>query len=274
MSGTGGGDCHPRVGCAVLAGGATKRDLRAESGVVAKALLPVGGETMLHWAVQTARAATVVDEIVVVESPATPLSPEDGLGERIVRAEADSPTDSIAAGFAALAHCEYVLLYTSDVPLATAEAVDDLVEQGLAAGADCCYAIIPEAAMVARYAGAKRTFARLRDGRFTSANLALLRSSFFREREHHIRRAFRARKSPLLLSVLFGPVLMAKFVLGWCSLEELRRRGERALACSVAVIALDRPELGLDVDKISDWHAVRAIMEAEGKGADEGQLGA
>ncbi|MFQ6133044.1 MAG: nucleotidyltransferase family protein [Armatimonadota bacterium] len=255
------GAAEVRVGAAVLGGGATKGELRAESGSEHKALIEIGGKSMLRWTVEAAQQAQTIGELAVVVAPGSPVTSEDALGERIVEAAEDSPVDSILAGFRALRGCDRVLLWAADTPLAQAPAVDDFVRRGLATGADCCYPIIPEAAVARAYPGTQRTFVRLREGRYTSGNMALFSGDFLPARERQVRAAFEVRKSPLRLSMMFGPILAVRFLMGRCSIDQLRRRGERALDCTVAVIELEDASLAFDVDKASDLRAVREIVE-------------
>ena len=249
-----------RVGAAILGGGETKGDLRAEGGAQHKALIEVGGKTMLRWTIEVAHQAQTVSTIVVVRAPGSPLTEEHTLGERIVEAAVDSPTDSIVAGFQALQDCDRVLLWAADSPLVRAPEVDDFVRRSLATGADCCYPVIRKAVVVRAYPSAQRTFVKLKDGWYTSGNLALFASDFMATREPHIRRAFDARKSPVRMSMMFGPLLAFKFLTGFCSIDDLCRRAEHMLKCKFAVIELTDAALGMDVDKASDLRTVRALM--------------
>lgn len=98
------GDPAARVGAVVLAAGAGRR-----LGGVAKALLPIGGDTFLARVLALATAAGVrLDDIVVVVGP--PFGDEVGAAARALGAQvvvnpqpARGMASSVALGFAAIA---------------------------------------------------------------------------------------------------------------------------------------------------------------------------
>lgn len=236
----------------VLAGGDPGDRLASEAGVAAKALLPLGDRPLGAYVLQALRDSGVVGEIVYVGPTDVRLA---GLydvelpgGARLV--------DSLALGLgAALATPgpEDVLLLGADIPWVTGEAVARFVTAAQAATTDrgpaaLVYPVVTEADARAQFPHQRRTYARLRDGRYTGGNLVLLRRSLVPALLPQIDRVFRARKNPCALAGIVGLDVLAALALGYADIPRLERRVGELLGAPVRALVTHDAALAADVD--------------------------
>jgi hypothetical protein len=174
--------------------------------------------------------------------------------------------ENLMLGVDACGGDELVLLLSSDIPLLTAEAVDDFVSRALASGGEMCYPIITKESCVAKYPGMKRTYLKTREGTFTGGNMLLLSPAFLRRNERQIAQAYAARKKPFTLAAMIGVGILLRAVLaralfpGLLPVPMLERKVSEMLGGRVVAIPTSYPEIGEDVDKAADLEAVRASL--------------
>ncbi len=174
----------------------------------------------------------------------------------------DSFVDNIQRGVEATAPgSDTVLLITGDLPLLTPAAINDLVQQSLAAQADVAYAIIPKEASERQFPGGRRTYVKLRDGTFTGGNGVVLKRDFVRLRRDLIEKLFAARKHPVKLAAILGMGFIFGLVTGRLRIPDLEARASRVVGGRVAAIISTYPELGFDVDKMDDLLLARRVAQ-------------
>ncbi len=239
----------PRVTAVVLAGGKSKPDLIAATGVSNRALLQIEGETMLARVVRALRDSHCVQEVTVVGDVTPPAGchslPDSGdFVENVLQATSLAPDES------------FILYATADTPFLTPEAVADFVRRSLRSGADMCYPIIPLDLCEQRFPHMPRTALRLREGTFTGGNLLLVRAGVVHRQAELLRRAFAARKSVWGMAKILGPAIIGRVVLAkllsprWLSVLHIKRRVEQLMSASAQEIPTDYAEIGVDIDKL------------------------
>ena len=232
----------------VLAGGDRGDSLAASGGVAAKALLPVAGQPMGAYVLRALRDCEAVSRIVYVGPTEGRLSglidTELASGERLV--------DSLALGLGAAlgAGAQSVLVLSADVPWITGAMVTRFLAACAAAGpADVYYPVVREQAYRARFPDHRRTYVKLREGRVTGGNLALLTPGGATAVLPLIDRVFRSRKNPFSLAAIMGFDVLASLLLGSASLPRLERRAAALLGRPGRVVVSQDPELAADVDQ-------------------------
>lgn len=238
---------HERRGgvCAVVLGGGDGSDpLARAAGVSAKALVPLAGRPLASWVLRAIRGSGRVAHCVYVGSGGERLEPRPDVhlpaGERL----ADSLAFGLGAALATGPH--RLLLVSADLPWLRPEGVARLLDE--APDADLVYPVVREAAARAAFPTQKRTFVRLREGRVTGGNLFLLRPSAAPRLLHVVDRAYRARKNPLALAALVGPLTLAALASGRSTLGWLERRVGAALGMEARVLISEDASLAADVD--------------------------
>jgi hypothetical protein len=178
-------------------------------------------------------------------------------GGLMFAAPGDTVLGSLAAGDAALdgAACpreDWVLCCTGDIPFLTAAAVTDFIGKCRQRDADFYYPIISRQAAESRFPGVRRTYARLRDGVFTGGNLFLVRRAILKDALPKAEGFIRLRKRPVALARLVGFGFLFGYLFGRLSIEFAERRVSKLVGYRGAAVISDYPEIGVDVDKVSD----------------------
>jgi GTP:adenosylcobinamide-phosphate guanylyltransferase len=250
-----------RVPAVVLAGGKAKPDIVAMTGVENRALIPVGGRTMLEIVVESLRRSETVGDVTVVGDLPTSIDYQ-------TVADQGGFVDNLFAGIRAAGDAEYVLVTTVDVPFITAEVVDDFVKNGRAVGVDIVYPIVPVEQCYARFPGVKRTAIGLKEGRFTGGNMMLMRPGFLLSHQQQIASAYAARKTPLKLAAMLGFGTVGRLALSIAGMKSalsvavLERAAGRLLGGIARAYVSPYPEIATDIDRPSDLDAVQRSSES------------
>ena len=249
----------------VLAGGKNSAEMEAATGVTNRALVTLGGETMLSYVVEALRAAPDVGRVFVVGDV-----PADGRYQQVPAGE--TLMDNLLAGLRAVdasaATGRPVLVATSDTPFLRAEAVTDFITQSRATGADLCYPIVPIDLCRTRFPEMKRTTLRLREGTFTGGNMMLINPRFLLDHEDTVLRAYAARKSVPQIGRLLGWGLLMRILAAQAlspsllTLAMLEAGVSRLIGsgCRARAIVTRHPEIGTDVDKPEDVAVAQRML--------------
>jgi CTP:molybdopterin cytidylyltransferase MocA len=263
-----------KVDAVLLAGGGTLKADRHTGGKKAstqdapgtqgnKALLTIGGRPMVDYVIEALKGCPEVDQIVLVGDAALQKAYHQTAG-LLTAAPGDSPLGSLASGAAALETAErpadWVLTCTGDIPFLTAGAVSGFLGQCSRREADFYYPITARREAEARFPGVKRTYARLRDGAFTGGNLFLVRRSIIKEVLPKAEGFIRLRKKPLSMARLVGPGFLFAYLFGFLTIAMAEKRISGLVGYRGAAVISDYPEIGVDVDKLSDLDLARRLL--------------
>jgi GTP:adenosylcobinamide-phosphate guanylyltransferase len=241
----------------VLAGGSDRGEIAAETGVVHRPLLEVGGRPIIQRILAALRGASSVGRVALVApDPVHAAVGDEAVDLRLPAT--DTFSDNIRRGVEALTPgSDHVLLLTGDLALITPAAINDFVQQSLAARADVTYPIIPRESCERQFPGARRTYVRLKEGTYTGGNGVVLTPQFVASRWQLIESLYAARKHPLKLAATFGLGFIFRLLTGRLSLPSLEARASHIVGARVAAIISSYPELGFDVDKLEDLNLAR-----------------
>ncbi len=246
----------------VLAGGADRGEIAAETGVIHRPLLEVAGRPIIQRVLAALRGASSVGRVALV----APDQVQAAVGEEAVDirlAASESFADNVQCGVEALAAgSDQLLVLTGDLALITPAAVNDFVQQSLAARADLTYPIIPKESSERQFPGAPRTYVRLKEGVYTGGNGVVLTRHFATSRRQLIEGLYAARKNPVKLAATFGLGFLLALVTGRLSLAKLEARASQIAGARVTAIISSYPELGFDVDKLGDLNLARQVAPA------------
>ncbi len=244
----------------VLAGRYNTGRLKDVSDARLEAMIDVAGQPMVGRVLRSLRASRVVGQIALV-GPEEELRPVLGPGTTVVAAGTDV-LDNARRGMGALAS-PAVLICTSDLPLLTGDAVRDFVDRCHAAGAADLYVpILAAEDAEARFPGMKRTYGRIREGRYTGGNIFLVRTGLPDAVWARAAEFVANRKSVIKLAGLLGPVYILKLLVFRPTVAELERRVETLLGISCRAVRTPYVEIGVDCDKPSDLALVRKVLGA------------
>lgn len=240
----------------ILAGGENSKQLSRFSSQPYEALIEIAGRPMVTYVAQALAASGQVDRILVV-GPAQALKGCSFPPKTEIFASGVTIMDTIRQGMAGLGHNRNTLIATADIPLLTAESVNHFLQQCSRVEADLYYPIVTEEVNEKAYPGVRRTYVRFREGTFTGGNLFLVNPLIVPGCVALAEKIIDNRKNPLKLCHMLGWSFVVKFVLGMLDLRQVERRVSELLGIRGAVIQSPYAELGIDVDKPSDYELVQ-----------------
>ena len=247
----------------VLAGGDRDDRLAATVGAASKALVPLRDVPMGAYVAQALRASGVVDRVIWVGATDTVI-------RRLVDVELPSGqrmVDSLSIGLGAAlgwaadlgrgsqvgaragdaeASEPRLLVVTADLPWWDAEGVEAFVRH--APAVDLVYPVVREADALARFPEQKRTYVRIRDGRFTGGNAILLTPRAVTRLLPVVDAAFNARKRPWELARIVGFGTLLGLLTGTVRLSAIEARIERMLGVTARAFITSDAAIAADVD--------------------------
>ncbi len=235
----------------MLAGG--QDDLSKETGVAAKALVPIQGKPMAYHILRALKQSESVAFISYVGQADSSFA---SLADALLPA-GESMAASLALGSgAALAKYpeQPLLILSADVPWLTPSAVDNLVIK--APEADLVYPIIPEEVSEQQFPGQQRTYVKIAEGKFTGGNVIVISVQMLPKLLRVLDQLYAARKSPLSLARLFGIDIIIKLVLGRLTIPEVEARAKKILGAELKAWISNDASLGADVDKASHLQGI------------------
>ncbi|HEY3298474.1 MAG TPA: NTP transferase domain-containing protein [Armatimonadota bacterium] len=234
----------------ILAGAPADAETAAKYGIDSRAAIPVAGKMMAEYIVEALCQSSHIADVTVVGNidcagVTRTIPPGNSLIENLVAGvKASSPEDD----------GQLVLVATSDIPLITSQAIDDLIGRCTDPNVDFYYPIIPKEANEKRFPEMKRTYAKLAEGTFTGGNIMLMKSGFVTRNADVIRDVFSARKSVIRLAKMIGFSTLVRAVIaqtiwpGAINLPLLERTAGRILNARVKAVQTPFAEIGADVD--------------------------
>lgn len=242
----------------VLAGGVSK-ELSADHVQTYEAFIDIGGKPMLYFVLNALLKSEKIGKILVA-GPMQLLAKSD-LPEKVrIVQSGETILDTVVNGITALGSVEKTLIVTVDVPFITAAAIDDFLIQCEAHEGDFYYPIIEKSVSEARFPQGKRTYVKLTDGTFTGGNIFLVKPAIIPNCMRIAKQIIANRKKPWRLASLLGWITLLKFVFGSLSVDAAQKRVSKILAMQGVVIISNYPEIGMDVDKLSDALLVKQYL--------------
>ncbi len=243
---------------AVILGGGGVEEWFAGECVPNKGMLDIAGRPMVEYVIDALKKSQAVGRIILIG---------DGYNEHIIGMsdlhlpDSGSLKGNIDQGFAA-AGTEYVLITTSDVPLVTGNTYDSVINSLIDMGCDLGLPVITKEDTEKKLPGTKRTFVKLKEGLVKVGNLFFARKEAYKKIEPIVEETSKRRKSAIKQALQLGvPFLLRLLILKNVSLPELENRVSKILGVATRAPILPCPELGVDVDKMSDLDFCRKYLE-------------
>ncbi len=246
----------------ILAGGTLPEDLRKySSGYDNRALLKIGDKYMIEYVIDALRGAPGVGGIHVIGMKEALEKTLAGRMNEVLEAT-DSMLDNLKIGVDKFEGVERLLICTCDIPLIDSAMVGRFLETCKTIPGDLYYPIVEKNLNDKAYPETKRTYAKLKEGVFTGGNIVLLNPAMFKKNWAYIERAIAARKSPLKLLSIIGFGFIIKFIMKSLTLPMLEAKVEQILGIKAKAVQVQDPEIGIDVDKESDFLLCKKMLEA------------
>lgn len=240
--------------------------LESYAGVSHKALIDVGGHTMIERVVAALAEVAAVGRIVIAIERPEVLDGLPGLSAcakpwTTMPTQA-GPSATVAAAFAELG--APMLVTTADHALLESRWIDEFL-RACPPDADLCAALAESAAVIAAAPGTQRTWLRFADGDYSGCNLFLLAGrpaagvlTFWREMEL-------LRKQPIRMVQQLGWTFALRYKTGRLTLQAAADRiGELSGGARAAFVELTDGRAAIDVDKPADLDLVRRLISSPG----------
>ncbi len=246
----------------ILAGKKKNGVLEEKFGVPTKALIPLHGRPMILYVLDAVKKAEGIRNVVVT-------GPKDALSSVLEKEDIAIVSDkggileNIEAGIVSLNpdDKDLILIITSDIPLIRSEMIAYFIETALKYDVDFYYPILRREVYEERFPETKRTYGTVKEGTFTGGNLFLVRAYAFMNSRELLRKAISYRKKPWKLSKLFGLKFLIKFFTKRLTIPEVEGRAYELLGYRGKAIEVPYPEIGIDVDKESDYMIVQDMLK-------------
>lgn len=253
----------------VLAGG-TLKDMPPGEEVSTKALIDINGKPMLEYILDVLRSSKRVGKIVVVLPSSIPDLPLLSKIDVVLRHDG-TISDNFYAGLGVLdkgnsGSNKKVLVVSADIPLLTSEALDDFLDRCEEREASIYYPIISKATIEREYPDIQRTYMTLQEGKFTGGNLFLFYPWIAEQNKDLLNKASDARKSPFKLIKILGFPFLFKFIFHLLTVRGLEDKISDLIRAKGVAVNTPYVEIGIDVDKPSDFELVKSRLIKEGKG--------
>lgn len=233
----------------ITAGGRIDGAFAAASGAEVKALVSLGGMTMLARVVDALRACGV-SRIAVVGGEDVRNAFESRVDQ--VVDESPSGSENLLRALRAWPEDGEALLYTtSDLPYVCAAAVRDFVDR--VSPGTIAVALTEIAAYEERFPGAPAAGITLAGERVVNGGIFSIPPGACVPIASVATRLFEARKQPWRMASLVNPLVLIRFLLGRLSIADLEGAASRALGYPARGVRNCAPELAFDVDGIVEY---------------------
>ena len=235
-----------------------------------KALLQLGGKTMIEFVLQALQNSRLIDEIVIVGQRSSTASS----GPKPVGGIPDQGS-LVANGLAGMEWAtrstltpdshqstldDYVLYCSVDIPAIKTEIIDELVDLCHPLKSSIYYFFVTQETMENRFPGSRRTYARLREGRVAGGDMLLVKIGSVEHYKTVLIELEERRKQPWRLAQLIGYQTLLKYLTGRLGIVDLESIAGEILNVPVKVVLSPHAEIAMDVDKPAQLELLRKYL--------------
>ncbi|MGE5632325.1 MAG: NTP transferase domain-containing protein [Caulobacteraceae bacterium] len=224
-----------------------------------KALYIIKNKFMIEYVIETLKKSEFIDKIAVV-GPKDKLAPVIGHMVDYMVEGTDSIVSNIILALEFFPGETEVLIVTSDIPMITVEAIEDFIERARLQNVDLCYSIIDKKVNDEKYPGVRRTYARLWEGQFTGGNVFYFNPIIKDKCKDFVEKMLEYRKSPAKMAGILGFGFLIRLALGILTINAIQKKCEKLLGIKGAAVISPYPEIGNDVDRLSDLEVIEKYI--------------
>lgn len=253
-----------KVDAVIMAGADNRGRLAEVSDSLYEATIDINGRTMLSWVLKGVLNAAHIDRIIIV-GPLEALAPlvhAEVTADRVVLVERrTSMLDNLLAGLEQVPEGKAALVMSSDIPFITGEALDGFVEACRRDPAQVHYALVPKRVNEAMFPGVKRTYINMADEVITGGNVFMVEPRVVQANADVIRKTLDMRKKPMALLSMLGVGFIVKYLFGRLRIADVEKKAKDWLDIEGRGVIIEYPEIGVDVDKPSDYHLAKSVLK-------------
>jgi GTP:adenosylcobinamide-phosphate guanylyltransferase len=239
--------------CLVVAGGTPRPDdpLYTYTQGNPKALISIGGRTMLERVVDALQGATSVDEILVVGIGAD----RDLSFTRPVHFLPDQGS-LVTNGLTGIAwlrernpRARQFLLSPADIPALTSEIVDAFISLCQPFDSTIYYSLVLKETIEARFPNSRRTFVPLKGVQVSGGNIFIASPEVTNADPELLSALANGRKAAWKLARVVGLRTLVKFLLRRLAIGDISELASRIAGYPVEIVVSPYAEMAMDVDK-------------------------
>ncbi len=254
--------------CLILAGGTVRPEdpLYPYTQGRPKALIDMGGQTMLERVVGALQASRYVENILIVG-----LEPETTARLGFARPVSFLPDQGSMVGNM-LAGCDWlareqpgttvILGCSADIPTITPAIIDAFVEACRPWDRAVYYNFVSRETLESRFPNSKRTYSKLNGAEVAGGDMVMARVDVVARNRPLIDSMTGARKQPWRIAQIVGLRMLLKFLLRRVTFADIEATGERLIGAPVKIILGSPAELAMDADKPYQVDMLRAEFAA------------
>ncbi|MHB9093165.1 MAG: nucleotidyltransferase family protein [Eubacteriales bacterium] len=238
----------------VIAGSPNSGPLSECSNEAYEAMIRIGEKPMIRYVVDALFESKLVNNIAI----SGPKELKDEFPEETVKVAGLEGTviGNARKALDLVDTTKPVIIATCDIPLLTAKAVRDFVQLSQEEDVDFFYPIVSMDEVRRQFPEIKRTSVKLEEGTFTGGNLFIVNPEAVPRSAAKAQEFVNFRKSPVKLCQLLGLRFVLKLLFSHLTIPELEKKVSEVLDIKVKAVVTMFPEIGIDVDKPSDYSIV------------------
>lgn len=248
-----------QIGIVILAGGSIPEDMAGLTQVVNKALIKLNNKEVITFIVDALKNSQYINlsnsVLVGDENIFSFLKPLKVIPSK------DNILENVLEGINYLNTLSRILIITADVPLVTGAMIDEFIRECQKSTAHFYYPIIPESEILKKFPDAKRTYAKIKEGKFTGGNFVLVDPIIFKSNADLFKEVINNRKSPFKLVKQLGILFLIKLIMGRLSIPDVENRIKKILNGLIfKAILFNYAEVGMDIDKKEDLVSIENYL--------------
>lgn len=247
----------------VLAGSANNGQLQECSKAKEEALIKIGQKYMVQYIVEALKNSQIIQKIAIVGCETELEKIYDKDAQIYLVPKGNTIVNSLLNGLKYIDNDDKkVLIVSSDIPLIKGEMIDDFIKRCSPFEADVFYPIIKKSSIDNNYPEAMRTYVNLKEGIYTGGNLVYINPLIIKPCAEKAEKLIALRKSPLKLAGFIGARFIIKLLSHTLSIKEAEKKAGEILNIKGKAIEVPWAEIGMDIDKPSDYYLARKLLNA------------
>ncbi len=250
--------------CIIIAGGVVGPDnpLYPYTQGQPKALIDMGGRTMLERVVAAVQSSAYIEDVVVVG-----IMPEMAAGLQFARPVEFLPDQNgmvanMITGLEWLARrhpdAQVVLGCSADIPTITGQVVDEFIDACRPWDKGIYYNFVTRTRLEERFPNSRRTYSRYGGIEAAGGDMVVAHIEVGLRNKSLLESLTAARKKPWRVAAVVGPRLLLKFLFHRVTFNDIEATAERLLGSPIKIVLDGPPELAMDADKPFQVDMLRA----------------
>jgi GTP:adenosylcobinamide-phosphate guanylyltransferase len=250
----------------VTAGGLISGDFALKAGTDIKALINIGGVSILQRTIDSLKQSGCINKIALVAPESVRERPETSGVDDFITADS-SGSINIMRGLKHFNNDRFVILCTSDLPFITPEAVRDFIAR-CGNDASIYYPVFERDEIDESFKAGVPSYIKFRDGHFTGGSIFKLEPKVLVPKMEEVAKSFNARKSTVAMAKLLGWKIVLKMLLGVCSIDDVLSRAGELIGGKCEAVRGCHPGITVDIDDEASYGFAMELVKKSGDYSD------